>query len=113
MLNPVDGDWPVKSRLPLIPGHEGAGIVVKVGDGVTAVAVGDRVGIPWLHYACGQCEYCVSGWETLCPHQHMTGYSVNGCYSEYVLANGSHVVKIPEKVSFEQAARKIPYFRLS
>jgi len=90
----------------LIPGHEGAGIVVKVGEGVNRVQVGDRVGIAWLHTACGSCEYCVSGWETLCMKQQISGYSVQGCYSEYVLGAGSHVVKIPDKVSFEQAARK-------
>mmetsp|Transcript_2081 Transcript_2081/g.2166 ORF Transcript_2081/g.2166 Transcript_2081/m.2166 type:complete len:408 (+) Transcript_2081:70-1293(+) len=103
-VHAVDGDWPVKSRLPLIPGHEGAGVVVKIADDVQRVKVGDRVGIPWLHTACGCCEFCVSGWETLCYSQHMTGYSVNGCYSEYVQAQGSHVVKIPDEVSFEQAA---------
>jgi len=103
-VHAVDGDWPVKSRLPLIPGHEGAGVIVKVGEGVDRVKVGDRVGIPWLHTACGHCEHCVAGWETLCTSQHMTGYSVNGCYSEYVVAMGSHVVKIPDAVSFQQAA---------
>eukprot|EP01041_Mallomonas_annulata_P000587 gene587-1140_t len=103
-VHAVDGDWPVKSRLPLIPGHEGAGIIVKTGDGVERFKVGDRVGVPWLHSACGHCEFCVSGWETLCPSQNMTGYSVNGCYSEYVVAMGSHVVKIPDSVTMEQAA---------
>lgn len=103
-VHAVDGDWPVKSRLPLIPGHEGAGVIVKVGDGVDSGMIGDRVGIPWLHTACGHCEYCVSGWETLCEQQQTTGYSVNGCYADYVVAMGSHIVKIPESVSFEQAA---------
>jgi len=103
-VHAVDGDWPVKSRLPLIPGHEGAGVVVKLGEGVEHVAVGDRVGIAWLHSACGHCEHCTSGWETLCLKQQNSGYSVQGCYSEYAIGQGSHVVKIPDQVSFEQAA---------
>ena len=102
----VDGDWPVKSILPIIPGHEGAGIVVKVASNVTNVKVGDRVGVPWLHSACGECEFCTSGWETLCLKATCTGFSAQGCFSEYVVAPGSHVSPIPDAVSFEQAARK-------
>ena len=65
-IHAAHGDWPIKPTLPLIPGHEGVGIVESVGAGVTNVKEGDRVAIPWLGYACGTCEYCVSGWETLC-----------------------------------------------
>jgi alcohol dehydrogenase, propanol-preferring len=97
---------PVKAKLPLTPGHEGAGIVEAVGSEVTEVKVGDRVGVPWLHSACGTCEHCIAGWETLCTQQQNTGYSVDGCLREYTLAAASHVVKIPSKISFEQAARK-------
>lgn len=93
--------------MPLIAGHEGAGVVHEVGSAVTNLKVGDRVGIPWLHSACGVCEYCVAGWETLCLSQHNTGYSVDGCFREYAIAKASHAARIPEKVSFEQAARKI------
>ncbi|EDX70980.1 Alcohol dehydrogenase GroES-like domain superfamily [Coleofasciculus chthonoplastes PCC 7420] len=64
-LHAADGDWPVKPTLPFIPGHEGAGYVAAVGDGVTLYKEGDRVGVPWLHSACGHCEYCFTGWETL------------------------------------------------
>src|SRR5512132_3509395 len=85
-LHAADGDWPVKPRLPFIPGHEGVGFVSDVGPGVTRVKEGDRVGVPWLHTACGHCEYCFTGWETLCESQANTGYSVNGDYAEYVLA---------------------------
>ncbi len=77
-LHAISGDWPVKPRLPFIPGHEGAGVVVALGSEVTTVKEGDRVGVPWLHSACGHCDYCVSGWETLCKEQQNTGYSVNG-----------------------------------
>lgn len=77
-LHAADGDWPVKPRLPFIPGHEGVGFVAAVGEGVTAVKEGDRVGVPWLYTACGHCEHCLGGWETLCHDQQNTGYSVNG-----------------------------------
>ncbi len=78
----MDGDWPAPTKLPLIPGHEGAGVVVAVGPGVSTAKVGDRVGIPWLHSSCGACEFCLSGRETLCPAQDNTGYSVDGCFAE-------------------------------
>src|SRR3954465_12906923 len=76
-IHAAHGDWPVKPTPPFTPGHEGVGIVESLGRGVTEVAVGERVAIPWLGYACGTCEYCVSGRETLCPRQKNTGYSVD------------------------------------
>ena len=85
-LHAARGDWPVKPALPFVPGHEGTGHVAAVGAGVTHLREGDAVGVPWLHDACGQCEYCLTGWETLCPAQHNTGYSVDGSYAEYVRA---------------------------
>ena len=94
-LHAADGDWPVKPRLPFIPGHEGAGHVAAVGTGVTTLKEGDRVGIPWLHSACGQCEYCRTGWETLCASQQDTGYSVDGGYAEYSLASAAFAAPIP------------------
>ncbi|WP_157904492.1 alcohol dehydrogenase catalytic domain-containing protein, partial [Escherichia coli] len=69
-----------------IPGHEGVGYVAAVGAGVTHVKEGDRVGIPWLYTACGHCEHCLGGWETLCEQQKNTGYSVNGGFAQYALA---------------------------
>lgn len=99
-----EGDWPVKPKLPLTPGHEGAGIVEAVGSDVTDFKVGDRVGIPWLHSACGNCEFCNSGYETLCTKQDNTGYSVDGCLREYTVAHASHAVRLPAQLSFEQAA---------
>src|SRR5438874_5570302 len=77
-IHAAHGDWPVKPSPPFIPGHEGIGIVEQVGPGVTEVALGDRVAMPWLGYACGTCDYCVSGWETLCLEQKNTGYSIDG-----------------------------------
>ena len=82
-LHAADGDWPVKPRLPLIPGHEGVGFVVELGEGVERLKIGDCVGIAWLHSACGECEYCTSGWETLCKCQTNTGYTVDGTFAEY------------------------------
>ena len=84
-LHAADGDWPMKPTLPFIPGHEGAGIVAAVGAGVTHLKEGDRVGIAWLHSACGHCEFCLGGWETLCHEQQNSGFSVNGTFAEYAL----------------------------
>lgn len=103
-LHAVNGDWPVKPTLPLIPGHEGAGVVVKVGNNVQSIKEGDRVGVPWLHTACGHCDYCLSGWETLCLSQKNTGYSVKGCYAEYVLADPNYVAHLPNQLEYVDAA---------
>ena len=87
-IHAAHGDWPIKPKLPLIPGHEGVGIEEEIGKDVTEVKEGDRVGIPWLGYACGHCEYCASGWETLCEKQLKTSYFLDGGYAEYVKAFG-------------------------
>src|ERR1700694_3564239 len=98
-IHAAHGDWPVKPKLPLIPGHEGVGIVELVGPGVTGVKEGDRVAIPWLGYACGACEYCMSGWSTLCENQLNTGYFIDGAYADYALAFAKSVVKVPKNVN--------------
>ena len=103
-LHAARGDWAVKPSLPLVPGHEGVGHVAAVGAGVSHVKEGDAVGVPWLHDACGQCEYCLTGWETLCPAQHNTGYSVNGTYAEYVLAKADFVGHLHAGADLEQIA---------
>jgi propanol-preferring alcohol dehydrogenase len=103
-LHAANGDWPVKPKLPFIPGHEGAGVVAAVGPGVTILKEGDHVGVPWLHSACGVCEYCLTGWETLCPKQQNTGYSVDGGYAEYVLAPAAFATPLPAGIGFVQAA---------
>ena len=95
-IHAAHGDWPVKPAPPFIPGHEGVGIIDRVGEGVTTYAEGDRGAIPWLGYACGACEYCASGRETLCAKQENSGYSVNGAYAEYALADASFVGAVPE-----------------
>jgi alcohol dehydrogenase, propanol-preferring len=94
-MHAANGDWPVKPTLPFVPGHEGVGIVQRVGRGVTRVAEGDRVATPWLGWACGECEYCMTGWETLCEQQQNSGYSVDGGWAEYALASAGYVGKVP------------------
>ena len=103
-LHAADGDWPVKPSLPFIPGHEGAGYIVDIGPGVTGFSNGDRVGVPWLHSACGSCEYCLTGWETLCSAQQNTGYSVNGCFAEYVVADARYIGRLPDGLDYQTAA---------
>ena len=103
-LHAAEGDWPIKPTLPFTPGHEGAGIVVALGSGVTHLKEGDRVGIAWLHSACGHCDYCLSGWETLCPEQQNSGYSVNGSFAEYAVAQADYLGRIPRNLSFVDAA---------
>jgi len=103
-LHAAKGDWPVKPSPPFIPGHEGVGVVAAVGNGVTSVKEGDRVGVPWLHTACGHCRHCVGGWETLCTDQANTGYSVNGGFAEYVLADPDYLGHIPGKLDFPASA---------
>jgi alcohol dehydrogenase, propanol-preferring len=94
-LHAVEGDWPVKPNPPFIPGHEGVGEVVAVGEGVTDLEVGDLVGNAWLWSACGHCQYCRTGWETLCEEQHNGGYSKDGSFGEYMLVNSRFAVRIP------------------
>ncbi|MGJ5177123.1 alcohol dehydrogenase AdhP [Bradyrhizobium oligotrophicum] len=103
-LHAASGDWPVKPVPPFIPGHEAAGIVAALGSGVTDFKVGDAVGVAWLHDACLRCEYCETGWETLCEHQHNTGYSVNGGFAEYVIASAAFAARLPANVNFAKIA---------
>jgi propanol-preferring alcohol dehydrogenase len=103
-IHAAHGDWPVKPSPPFIPGHEGVGIVCELGPGVNEVAIGDRVAMPWLGYACGKCDYCVSGWETLCLEQKNMGYSIDGGFGEYATAYARYVVRVPDGVEPLDAA---------
>ncbi len=103
-LHAAQGDWPVKPSPPFIPGHEGVGVVAEVGRGVTGVKEGDRVGVPWLHSACGHCRHCVGGWETLCGEQSNTGYGVNGGFADYVLADPNYLGRLPDRLDFAPSA---------
>ena len=99
-LHAAEGDWPVKPRLPFIPGHEAVGIVAALGAGVRGLKEGDPVGVPWLHDACGCCEHCTTGWETLCEEQHNTGYSCDGGYADYVIGSAPYVGRLPDNPDF-------------
>lgn len=103
-IHAAHGDWPVKPTPPFVPGHEGVGIVEGLGEGVTGRHIGERVAIPWLGYACGHCRYCVDGRETLCEQQRNSGYSVDGGFAEYAVANARYVVPVPDGVSSVDAA---------
>ena len=103
-LHAASGDWPVKPVPPFIPGHEAAGVVAALGPDVTDFKLGDAVGVAWLHDACMRCEYCETGWETLCEHQHNTGYSVNGGFAEYVVASAAFAARLPADVDFAAIA---------
>lgn len=95
-LHAAHGDWPVKPAPPFVPGHEGFGTVVALGEGVTDLQIGDKVGNAWLWSACGSCEYCRTGWETLCESQRNGGYSVNGSFGSYMLVDAAYAARIPE-----------------
>jgi propanol-preferring alcohol dehydrogenase len=103
-IHAAHGDWPVKPVPPFTPGHEGVGVVEALGAGVTERQVGDRVAIAWLGHACGACQYCITGWETLCEQQQNSGYSVNGAFAEYAVADARYVVPVPDAVSSLDAA---------
>lgn len=103
-LHAADGDWPVKPSLPFIPGHEGTGVVAALGAGVKNLREGDAVGVAWLHDACGRCEHCIGGWETLCESQHNSGYSVNGTFAEYAVGAADYVARLPDQPDFHALA---------
>ena len=103
-IHAAHGDWPVKPTPPFIPGHEGIGVVERLGAGVTTRAVGDRVAIAWLGYACGTCRHCIGGWETLCESQRNSGYSVNGTFAEYAVAPAEFATPVPDGISSRDGA---------
>ncbi len=104
-IHAARGDWPVKPSPPFVPGHEGVGVVERLGPGNHhSLDVGMRVALPWLGYACGDCEYCNSGRETLCERQLNTGYGFDGAFAEYALGYAQHVVRVPDSVSSDDAA---------
>jgi propanol-preferring alcohol dehydrogenase len=103
-IHAASGDWPIKPSPPFTPGHEGVGIVTERAPDVSEVVIGERVAMPWLGYACGSCDYCVSGWETLCLKQQMMGYTIDGAFGEYATACAKYVVKVPASVDSLDAA---------
>jgi alcohol dehydrogenase, propanol-preferring len=106
-LHIAEGDWQQLLRLikkPLIPGHEVVGRVVARGDAVTALEVGDRVGIAWVYWTCGECDLCREGQENLCRNQLITGAMVDGGFAEFIKAKASHALRVPEALSSAEAA---------
>jgi len=103
-IHAARGDWPIKPKIPLVPGHEGVGRVVAVGEGGDRVSEGDRVALPWLAHACGSCRYCIGGAEPYCTTPQYMGYTMDGGYAEYALAYASHVVPVPDAVTSLDAA---------
>jgi len=106
-LHIIEGDWKQFggiTKIPLVPGHEVAGRVVEVGSGVRDLKVDDRVGVPWIYWTCGECEFCREGYENLCSRQKITGLTVDGGYAEYIKAPATHATRIPDAVPSTQAA---------
>jgi propanol-preferring alcohol dehydrogenase len=103
----ADGDWPQftsVTKKPLILGHEIAGRVIEKGSAVNQLQIGDRVGVPWVYWTCGECEFCLQGDENLCAKQKITGVTVDGGFAEFLKAPASHAVHIPEGLSAIDAA---------
>jgi alcohol dehydrogenase, propanol-preferring len=106
-LHLADGDWDLLrpiTKVPLILGHEVAGTVAALGEGVTQLKVGDRVGVPWIFWTCGECEFCKEGRETLCVKQKITGCTVDGGFAEYLVAPATHAARLPGSLSAVEAA---------
>ncbi|HEX9538113.1 MAG TPA: zinc-dependent alcohol dehydrogenase [Streptosporangiaceae bacterium] len=103
-IHAANGDWPVKPTPPFVPGHEGVGIVHAVGEGVAHPEEGQRVAVPWLGYACGTCDQCLTGWETLCLKQYNTGYAVDGGWAQYFLADAAFAAPVPDGIDPREAA---------
>jgi propanol-preferring alcohol dehydrogenase len=106
-LHVADGDWPQLvpiTKRPLVLGHEIAGRVVEKGESVHHLEVGDRVGVPWVYWTCGECDFCREGNENLCVKQKITGVTVDGGYAEFVKVPASHATKIPDSLSSVGAA---------
>jgi propanol-preferring alcohol dehydrogenase len=106
-LHIAEGDWPQMLKIikrPLIPGHEVVGRVVEKGESVSELDVGDRVGVAWIHWTCGECELCKEGLENLCPAQQITGATVDGGFAEFIKAKATHALKVPDGLTPEEAA---------
>lgn len=106
-LHVADGDWPQftpLTKMPLIPGHEIAGRVVEKGEAVQEFQIGDRVGVPWIYWTCGECELCREGNENLCARQKITGVTVDGGFAEFIKAPASHALRIPDALPAAEAA---------
>jgi alcohol dehydrogenase, propanol-preferring len=102
-LHVVDGELP-NPKIPLVPGHEIVGRIIAVASDVERVMIGDRVGIPWLGWTCGRCEYCRQGRENLCPNARFNGYTLDGGFAQEAIADADYVVPLPDSYSDEAVA---------
>jgi len=103
-IHAANGDWPVTPTLPLVPGHEGVGIVEKLGEGVTSPRLDDRVAIAWVGFVCGECRYCTDGRETLCEQQLDSGYSIDGAFAEYTVVSARFATRVSDGITPIDAA---------
>lgn len=103
-LHAAKGDWPVKPEPPFVPGHEGIGEIIELGEGEHDVKVGDIVGNAWLWSACGHCEFCLTGRETFCPNAEYGGYTQNGSFGEYMIVDTRYAPRIPDGIDYVKAA---------
>jgi len=103
-LHALKGDWPLDTKLPLVGGHEGAGVVVAKGDLVKDIEIGDHAGVKWLNGSCLACDFCMTSDEPLCPHALLSGYTVDGTFQQYCVAKAAHVARIPKDVPLDAIA---------
>jgi len=102
-LHILDGDLPWPGH-PVVPGHEVVGSIIETGAGVAGFSPGDRVGVPWLGWTCGECRYCLSGRENLCDRARFTGYQIDGGYADHVIADARYSFKLPSDYGDAEAA---------
>ncbi|KAJ5908206.1 Alcohol dehydrogenase 1 [Penicillium taxi] len=103
-LHAMKGDWPVPVKMPLVGGHEGAGVIVAKGSMTHGVEIGDHAGIKWLNGSCMNCEYCKTADESLCAHQSLSGYTVDGTFQQYAIGKAAHVTILPKTVPLDGVA---------
>ncbi|KAL2265514.1 hypothetical protein VTJ83DRAFT_6614 [Remersonia thermophila] len=103
-LHAMMGDWPIPPKMPLVGGHEGAGVVVAKGSLVDDISIGDHAGIKWLNGSCLACSFCMQADEPLCPSALLSGYTVDGSFQQYAIAKAAHVAKLPKDVDLEAVA---------
>lgn len=103
-LHAMMGDWPIPTKIPLVGGHEGAGVVVAKGELANDIEIGDHVGIKWLNGSCLACSFCMQADEPLCPHALLSGYTVDGSFQQYAIAKAAHVARIPKDIDLEAVA---------
>jgi propanol-preferring alcohol dehydrogenase len=103
-LHAWQGDWPLATKLPLVGGHEGAGVVVATGELVEDVKIGDHVGIKWLNGSCLACDFCQQSDEPLCPKPQLSGYTVDGTFQQYAIGKAAHVARIPKELPLDAIA---------